>query len=396
MHAFVRPGLTPTPCCPVGEAPLTEAQVQSWREGGFAVVEGLFPPEAWAAAQAAIDELMPKSLVGEFEAAKRMEKHSADAQMKRGMHPSSVQFPCGTAALDALVLHERLLGAAGQLLGTAATDLRLLQADFWPKVGGPPLADGDRHPKRFNADQRIHMDYMNHTLVHPQPFDRPGSVAAIVYFDDYEEVGGCTAAVPREGDADPAYTWPYEAMPGFGALDWINDRLSAEDDLQEKAPAVAKFREQLYSRERPVLFKPGTVLLYRLDVWHRGTPLREGKLRRVANLELRRGSADWLQAWQPGWPRANYSEGRTLERIVAKGSVAQRAVLGFPPPGDAYWSEATLAAVEARYRDLGFDVTPYVQAFRAGRLTRWLLRGFVVVGLTAGLVASSRRLHRSL
>jgi len=64
-----------------------------------------------------------------------------------------------------------------------------------------------------------------------------------------------------------------------------------------------------------------------------------------------------------------YRPDRSMERLVAGASVAQRCVLGFPPPGHAYWTPATLAAVAARYGPLGMDLSPYAEALgdpRAG------------------------------
>jgi hypothetical protein len=40
----------------------------------------------------------------------------------------------------------------------------------------------------------------------------------------------------------------------------------------------------------------------------------------------------------------------------------QVALFGFPPPGHAYWTEATVAGTEQRYP--GLDMTPWRQALR--------------------------------
>ena len=41
--------------------------------------------------------------------------------------------------------------------------------------------------------------------------------------------------------------------------------------MKEHYPHFYEFRQQLYERECKVKFKKGTVLLYRHDLWHRGT-----------------------------------------------------------------------------------------------------------------------------
>ena len=47
---------------------------------------------------------------------------------------------------------------------------------------------------------------------------------------------------------------------------------------------------------------------YRHDIWHRGTPVNFGKVRRVINLAYRRESCDWLTTWNPGWAKNMYNE----------------------------------------------------------------------------------------
>ena len=51
------------------------------------------------------------------------------------------------------------------------------------------------------------------------------------------------------------------------------------------------------------------------------------------------------------WPQPGVLQDRAgqLEAYVCRLTDTQRAVLGFPPPGDAYWTQANVAAVKARY-----------------------------------------------
>jgi hypothetical protein len=48
-------------------------------------------------------------------------------------------------------------------------------------------------------------------------------------------------------------------------------------------PELSDFRASLYEREVAVGYQPGTVLLYRHDLWHRGTPLlpKDGLVRYI-------------------------------------------------------------------------------------------------------------------
>ncbi|MDG2306550.1 MAG: hypothetical protein P8R42_18255 [Candidatus Binatia bacterium] len=320
---------------------LTASQVSSWRERGFALVHGLFP-EALIA-QARRDALVsfgtePPSDHADFGSQGRME------------------FPTPSAAVNALTLHPRLLTALSQLLSVPVSEVRLTQSDLWPKYG---RKNPSTHP-RDNRDQRIHVDYPNHTLLHPPRWHEPEAVELIVYLSDVGECGGPTAVVPREGPDDPAYEWPIVKTPGVGALPWVNDRLQAEQLLREEAPDVARWRaEHLYPRERYVRYRVGTALLYRHDTWHRGTPLDIGALRLVQNMTFRKAASEWISVLHTGWTWAMYRRSQVMERIVATSSVQQRCVLGFPSPGDAFWTEDHVAAIEARYGPLGMDVAPY-------------------------------------
>jgi hypothetical protein len=187
-------------------------------------------------------------------------------------------FPGDCGEFNALTLHPRLLAAAAQLLGVGVRQLRLNQSDLWVKRGRPSLAG--RTGPSDNADQRMHVDYPNHTLVHPSPFDAPDAVEAIIYFDHSDECGGETRVVTRESTGDPAYSWPIVGTPGIPPLPWVNDRASAEADIAARDPNLAAWRdEHLYARERAVEFGPATMLFYRHDVWHRGTPVAPGATR---------------------------------------------------------------------------------------------------------------------
>lgn len=270
-----------------------------------------------------------------------------------------LEFPAELPAVNDLTLHPRLLGAVAQLLGVEITELRLTQSDLWPKYGREGHSGGERD----NADQRMHTDYPNHTLTHPPPWDEPEAVELILYLSDVDQCGGATALVARSGSDDPAYAWPISGMPGVGELEWINDRSAAEAALRKHAPEIADFREtQLYPREVRARFRVGSVLFYRHDTWHRGTPIRPGSLRLAHNMTFRKSGSEWISVLQRGWAWAMYRRSGIMEKLLANASVEQRCVLGFPGPGHSYWTPLTLAAVAARFGPLGMDLGPYERA----------------------------------
>lgn len=327
---------------PVDEGVLTKDQVQSWRERGFAFVSGLLPD--------AVIETLRDAALEKFPAPGTPE---ADAIRDFGSS-GALNFPSRLPGLNEVTLHPHLTKAMSDLLGTPEEELRLTQSDLWAKYGR-----AQKSGIQDNSDQRIHVDYPNHTLVHPAPWARPEAVELILYLSDWEETGGSTAVVPREGADDPAYRWPIVDSPGIGDLRYINDRPSAEEYFARERPHLADWRRQLYAREVQTRFNPGDIILYRHDTWHRGTPMTPGALRLVQNITYRRAEAEWISTLHIGWAWSAYRDDKYLEKLIATSSLTQRAVMGFPQPGNAYWCEETLAAVEARYGMFGMDMAPY-------------------------------------
>lgn len=320
---------------------LSERQVAQWRDEGFLLVDGVFSGDA---VHAALDDItrfqMSKQGTNDFEVG------------------DGKTFPTKLSNLDALSISPRLLTAIEQLLGT--TDIRMSQAETWKKVG---LVFQPGEDNTFsNQDQRMHMDYPNHTLVHPPRWETPEAVAVIIYLSDCKDCGGATRLVPRlpAPAVDELYQWPYVNMPGFGEIPWKNDRDTVESYLREHYPEIAASREKLYAREQSITFSPGTVLFYRHDLWHRGTPLIPGSERFVQNLVFKRAHCHWLNNWNRGTAYSMYDRTLYVEKLIARSTVQQRHCLGFPAPGSPFWTPDTVEAVRRRYESLGMDMTPYI------------------------------------
>lgn len=335
--------LEATPAQP-GDSPLTPAQIESWRSAGWALVSGVFDESLIEALRAA--------------AAERFPEPGTEAAGQTADFGSDLVFPSNLSELNTLTLQPRLLNAVSSLLGKPVADIRLSQSDLWPKYGRKEKSAGALD----NMDQRIHVDYPNHTLAHPAEWHRPEAVEMIVYLSDVDDCGGPTAVVPREGADDPAYRWPIVDSPGIAELDYVNDKERAEAYFAAERPALADWRAMLYEREHYAAFKPGDVLFYRHDVWHRGTPMKPDTLRLVQNLTFRRADCEWISTLHVGWAWKAYRRNKFLERLIAEASLDQRAVLGFPQPASDYWTEGTIAAVAARHGVFGMDMAPYREA----------------------------------
>jgi hypothetical protein len=122
-----------------------------------------------------------------------------------------------------------------------------------------------------------------------------------------------------------------------------NNREMVETFLSSVAPKMAEFRaEHLYPREKKVRYKFGTLLLYRHDTWHRGTPLLDNSLRVVINMTFRKAEAEWISIVHTGWAWGMYRAQMPTEKLIATCTPEQRTVLGFPKPGHKYWTKKTL------------------------------------------------------
>ncbi len=333
-----------TPSIPCQNGVLPVEEVSRWREHGFCLVHDLLP------------ETLLQDLLSDAMDTFPAPGSEAAANTRDFGSGQRFVFPSRSTVANAVTLHANLLQAVATLLGVGVMQLRLTQSDVWPKYGRAETSVN----KYDNAEQRIHCDYPNHMLVHPPPWEQPAAVEIIIYLNNHDECGGATAVVPREGPDDPAYSWPIVKTPGVAGLQYVNDRDRAEAYLHEARPEAAQFRaDHLYPREVVADYRFGSVLFYRHDTWHRGTPLKRDALRIVQNLTFRRDDADWINILHPGWSWSMYHPDQHLERLVAQASVEQRTVMGFPAPGSSYWSDATVDAVEARYAAWGIDMSPY-------------------------------------
>jgi hypothetical protein len=290
--------------------PLTVEQVQQWRREGACVVSDLLDADLVKSVQVCAAD---------------MYRDTANNTEDFGSSESDATFPSmrrENAVLNHVALNSSIISAVSQLLNVSTGDVRLSQCELWSKWGGaydakkagvhhadPPDALFD---KSSNRDQRIHIDAFNHYLTFPSAWNSPEAVAMIIYYSDSDVCGGGTAFVPRTGDDDYAYhtsehtpgAHPFLLTPGGrGDLMWMNAREKVEGTYMDTHPEIAAFRSKLYDREQRTSFKPGTVLFYRLDTWHRGTPVREGKQRLVHNLVFKKCGCDWINSWNTGAAR---------------------------------------------------------------------------------------------
>lgn len=251
----------------------------------------------------------------------------------------ATDFPCKYDSINKMTVNVKIINAVKQLLNT--DEILLTQSVAWAKY----CVKEKNKKESSNHDQRIHMDYGNNYWTHPPKWQNPNMVTAIVYYSNTKDTGGSTAVVSRRGDNDEVYKWPYICMPGIAGKPFYNDKKTAEASMNKKDKEL---RQRCYNRE--VLPQPeeGDVLFYRMDLWHRGTPIKPNKVRYVHNLAWKKKEAEGINIWNKGWTQKMYYG--WLEEFIASLNNDQRKTLGFPDINNI--PDEIKQAVLLRYKNL--------------------------------------------
>ena len=220
-------------------------------------------------------------------------------------------WPVDDLSLDLLPLNEVIVTIAESLAGS--TDLRLLRAGYQVKYGGT-----------VDYTQVLHFDYPNHSLVVPSDND---IIGFFLYLSDVTAEVGPTMLVSDtvRGPllADRTHLWSTDDGP------------------------------EIYAAEQAAIGPAGSLLAYRSTTYHRGSAMTAPRgVRLTLGFSYGR-PAPWT-GFQ-SFPRLGEEPG--LIQAVAASTPRQRALLGFPPPGDPYWTPESLAAVARRYP--GFNPSDY-------------------------------------
>lgn len=122
----------------------------------------------------------------------------------------------------------------------------------------------------------MHNDFGNNTVLFParnaKHWGKPEEVQSILYYNDFDgESSNC-------GGGGTAF------VPGLGHT--LDGRLDSSKDPPE--------RNGLYNVERQAAYSKGSVFLYSLGTWHRGTPVEPHGIRRIQFNCYRRKDATWV------------------------------------------------------------------------------------------------------
>ncbi len=271
---------------------------------GFTIVENFIDADSLAAAREALWTIHPAP-----------ETYFADpskyTKYEKSQFAGIQLFPFDKWELSRLAVYPDLIDLAERFLKTKEIDL--YKSELWAKYSGA-----------INYDQFHHRDYRNHTIVVPREDQLHAQMTTFILLSDVGPHDGPTKVVPVEHTRD---------LP--------------------MGHARTKFGE-MFDHEVSVEGPAGSLMVYKTDVFHRGSNFTAPGHARFAILTDFKSRA-WRWQGKLAWP--DHSEKKVWDEAMAKMTPRQRDLFGFPPAGSEYWNAQTLRDVQTRYPDM--DMTPY-------------------------------------
>ncbi|MBS02492.1 MAG: hypothetical protein CMQ24_07280 [Gammaproteobacteria bacterium] len=294
---------------------ITAEHEAHYREHGYAIVERFCDPDVIKAALANFDEVVPGwvDFAADPGSAPRPEYYGKPFPDQRGIP----HFPYKGDVLNDLTFHPELRRFA-TLMGEGE-EMYCEQSHLTYKASG-----------QANFEQAHHLDYSNHTLAYPPNVPKYWQTAYLYYFTDVTLESGPTAVC----------SWKHYPERILVPSHWTK-----ED------------RPELYDNEVKVTVPAGSLLIYSMRTFHRGTAIlgeNHGRLGMFVTYAPK--ACRW--AGIVGWP---VSAGkREFRAWIERASVEERTSIGFPEPGHDYWTDETLDGVGGRFP--GMDMGPYREA----------------------------------
>lgn len=281
-----------------------EAAAAQWRDDGFAIVEGLVPPDDIDAAVPELAALYGADTFDDYNRASRFGDGEPTGKRFRATQFDGMRgFPMPDCPrLNDLFVHPKVAGFAGLALGD--DDIRIYQAATWAKWAGA-----------VNYEQPLHQDG-NHSLLPPRMEPGFWHMETFLFLTDVDDDCAPPRLVPRSRST------------------------GSTDDL--------------YDHEITATGTRGTLLAYRSDVWHRGSDFtRPDASRAVLVIGFRPAVADWFSYDAFG----RLGNDRRFAEFVRGKSPDELALFGIPRPGHPYWNAATVEAMADKYP--GLDMQPW-------------------------------------
>ena len=293
---------------------ITDEHEAHYRKHGFAIVENFLTDEELASALSDFDQVVPGWVdYARDPSGPKPEFYNKPFPDQRGIP----HFPYKGQSLNALSFHPELRRFS-QLMCDGG-EIYCEQSHLSYKASG-----------QGNFDQAMHLDYGNHNLAYPP--DRPEywQTAFLYYFTDVTTECGPTA---------------------------VCSKTHYPERILVPAGYTREQRPEIYDNEVKVTVPAGSLLIYSMRTFHRGTAItgdNHGRLGMFVTYAPREGR--WMGI--VGWP---VSAGkREFRQWIEQATVDERTAIGFPEAGHDYWTDETLDGVSGRFP--GMDMTPYHDA----------------------------------
>lgn len=281
----------------------------AWRRDGVVVLPGCLEGPDLESAKAGLTSIYPTA-----------EDYHADPLSQRNHvyigdeYGGIIPFPFPTVALCNLAVHDKVIALVEAAFGTK--DIRIYASELWAKYSGATT-----------YEQEHHRDYLNHSPLAPSSDIKWRGLEMFIWLSDVTEDLGPTHLVPLAGTS------------GLPALPHVVRR--------SEHPA-------LYEQEVSGAGRPGTIVVYSTDTFHRANELTApGCARFSIHASYRHAENTWTsrhswgeQSFHPDW-----------QPFVEQATVRQLVLFGFPPPGHPYWTSETIEGVATRYP--GLDLKPW-------------------------------------
>ncbi len=320
---------------------LTDEQLAIWKRDGTIVVPNVFSHETVAHALEAIERNAYDGLTyaeyrdkwdGQPEALRRAYEKNEPMLRLAGPFGKALHFPTGLPAVDRLLENRAYLGIARQLLDTE--DIRLGYGQIFVREG---LTDTrySEHPW-----QGYHIDNATNSPLPPHPdWRRYGYILSGIMLHDIDLDGAPMLVCPgSQNQLDMVWAKRPGRAGGIGIPDLR--------EFPNLAPPV------------PVTAKAGAVAFRSSYLIHAAQPFaNRTKQRAWMGYHFHRAdNADWCKTTRPvpDWTSPNYI------KFVTHTTPEVRCVLGWPPPGDAYYTTAALERLTDAYP--GINLKPYTES----------------------------------
>lgn len=299
---------------------ITKEHEEHYREHGYVIVDSFCTQEELTGVLQNFDEVVPGwAQFAKNPTGPKPEYFNSPFPDQRGIP----HFPYKGDALNDLTFHPELYRFA--TLISEGEDMYCEQSCLTYRATNSVYMN-----EPGNFEQHMHLDYQNHTLAYPPDVPKFWQTAYLYYFTDVTLDCGPTAVCSRK-------YYPERIL--------FPDKYSPED------------RPEIYDNEVKVVCPAGSLLIYSMRTFHRGTAITgENHARLGMFVAYAPKACRWMGI--VGWPLS--AGKKEFHEWMIRASVEERSLLGFPEPGHEFWTEETLDGVTARFS--GIDMTPYRNA----------------------------------